>query len=143
MATRGVFQLTKLRLNYCEFSGSSATVREYIGNGPLVAWARKNENVAIEVVVRNGKHPYLEAEYQSNTTQHQICLKNKADAKAVEKVFDTLRNRSGRKISKITQPIKTSTPSIQGVWTPFLNLQNEPKFKVQLMGSNSGKSDME
>ena len=63
MATRGVFQLTKLRLNYCEVGGSSRAMRDYLGNGRLVAWAADHPHVEIEVKRRNGQHPFVQADY--------------------------------------------------------------------------------
>ena len=38
--------------------------------------------------------------------------------------MNKMYNRSGRKMTKFTKPIYTDTPSIQGVWTPSLDLQN-------------------
>lgn len=138
MATRGVFQLTKLYINYCEHGGSSQALREYISNGKLVAWATAHPHVEIAVNRRNGKHPFVEADYLTNskkTSCHQISVKNYEKWKHVEEVLDLLSNRSGRKITKITKPVLTDTPTIQGVWTPFLNLQmqQEPAFRVSIL----------
>jgi large subunit ribosomal protein L43 len=132
MATRGVFQLTRLRLYYCEFGGSSATLRQYIGSGRLAAWATEHPHLEIDVQVRNGNHPFVEADYKTQAAFHQVSVKNSPDWKDIQEVLDLLRNRSGRKITKITTPVLTDTPSIQGVWTPFLNLQHEPSFGVKI-----------
>lgn len=132
MATRGVFQLTRLRLCYCEHGGSSATLREYIGSGRLAAWAASQPHVEVDVKVRNNKHPFVEANYKTQAAFHQVSVKNSPHWKDIQDVLDMLRNRSGRKITKITTPVLTDTPSIQGVWTPFLNLQHEPSFSVKI-----------
>ena len=42
MATRGVTQLQKLTLKYCEYGGSSRAMRDYIANGQLAAWMEAN-----------------------------------------------------------------------------------------------------
>ena len=137
MATRGVFQLTRLRVCYCEHGGSSATLREYIGSGRLAAWAESKPELEIHVQVRNGKHPYVQADYKTQAAFHQVSVKNSPDWRDIQQVLDMLRNRSGRKITKITTPVLTDTPSVQGVWTPFLNLQHEPSFPVTIENQES------
>ena len=134
MATRGVFQCQKLSLYYCEHGGSSKAVRDFLKSGDLIKWARERPQLAIQVRVRNGKHPYVKADYlTSKPHAHQICLKsNQARSPDVQKVLDQLYNRSGRKITKFTKPIQTQTPSIQGVWTPSLNLHLTPKFPMEI-----------
>lgn len=135
MATRGVFQLQKLTLHYCEIGGSSRAIREYIGEGHLVAWATARPHIRVEVLRRQNRHPYVRADYLTNAKSniHQISVKNLDSWEEVEAALDQLSNRSGRKIQKITKPIVTDTPSVQGIWTPFLNLQHEPAFDVQIL----------
>ncbi|CAB9523203.1 39S ribosomal protein L43, mitochondrial [Seminavis robusta] len=123
MATRGVFQLQKLRMFYCEHGGSSRAVRDYLGEGGLVEWARNHPTVEIILKPRNGKHPYVLGEYKTQAATHQICIKN-STPQDIQQVLDKLHNRSGRKIKKMVNPVVTPTPSIQGVWTPMLDLQN-------------------
>ena len=135
MATRGVFQCQKLTLFYCEHGGSSQAVRDFLGSGKIIQWAKDRPSVQIQVKVRNGNHPYVKADYLTGIDRphaHQICLKsNKAKAPQVEAVLDQLYNRSGRKITKFTRPVYSQTPSVQGVWTPSLNLHLTPKFKME------------
>lgn len=134
MATRGVFQLKRLNLFYCEHGGSSGALRDFISNGRLVQWATEHPQVQVAVQVRNGKHPYIQAEYLTQTVQeHQVSVKNYDSWRKVQEVCNMLKNRSGRKIKKITTPVLTDSPSIQGTWTPFLNLSsNEKKFGIQI-----------
>ena len=133
MATRGVTQLQKITLKYCEYGGSSRALREYLANGQLVAWAKHHADTAIEVKVRNGHHPVIQADYLTGHVQHQVSVKNYERWQDVQDVCQMLANRSGRKITKITQPVLTDTPSVQGVWTPFLNLQLEPDFEIKFV----------
>ena len=141
MATRGIYQLTKLSLYYCEVGGSSRALREYIGNGQLVSWAERHPHVTIDVKRKNGHHPIVHADYLTNSKQilHQVSVKNYESWEYVEEVVQMLSNRSGRKITKITKPVLTDTPSVQGVWTPFLNLQHEPPFDVQIVDPSKDK----
>ena len=141
MATRGIYQLTKLSLYYCEVGGSSRSLREYIGNGQLVSWAARHPHLTIEVKRNNGHHPVIHADYLTNSKQilHQVSVKNYESWEHVEEVVQMLSNRSGRKITKITKPVLTDTPSVQGVWTPFLNLQHEPAFDVNIVDPTQDK----
>ena len=132
MATRGIQQLTRLSIYYCEHGGSSATLRHYISSGRLAQWATQHPSVSIDVIPRNGKHPFIEADYRTQAAAHQISVKNSPSWRDIQAVMDLLRNRSGRKITKITTPVLTDTPSIQGMWTPFLNLQHEQPFSVTI-----------
>jgi large subunit ribosomal protein L43 len=135
MATRGVVQLLKLQLFYCEHGGSSRAMRDFISSGRLVDWATRHPQTQIQVSVRNGQHPYVAGEYLTSpdNVQHQISVKNFESWRDVQQVCQQLANRSGRKITKITRPVLTDTPSIQGVWTPFLNLQELPPIPVTMV----------
>jgi large subunit ribosomal protein L43 len=55
------------------------------------------------------------------------------EIKQIYKVMDMLKNSSGRKITRLNRPVETQTPSIQGIWTPMLNLQNLPDFDVKIV----------
>jgi large subunit ribosomal protein L43 len=138
MATRGVFQLSTLRLYYCEHGGSSRAIREFLSNGRLTEWAVAHPHVDVEVKPRNGQHPFVEGDYKTMAAAHQISVKNHEHWKYVQQTCDMLHSRSGRKITKITTPVLTDTPSIQGVWTPFLNLQAVPDFNVQIHDNGGG-----
>jgi large subunit ribosomal protein L43 len=80
-----------------------------------------------------------ELRYRDGATQphrkglayHQVAVPNAADSREILDVLDMLRNRSGRKITKITTPVLTDTPSIQGIWTPFLHLDSLPNTDNQ------------
>jgi large subunit ribosomal protein L43 len=134
MATRGVFQLTKLYVHYCEHGGSSAMLRNYMKTGGLSKWAVEHPHVEILVKPRNNHHPFLQADYKTGPAGniHQVCVKNAPNFQEIEKVCDMLHNRSGRKMTKITKQVLTDTPSIQGVWTPFLDLNSGPEMKVTM-----------
>jgi large subunit ribosomal protein L43 len=132
MATRGIVQLRKLTLKYCEYGGSSKALREYISNGKLALWATQHPHTEVEVKVHNGHHPLVKGEYITGNVQHQVSVKNYDRWQDVQDVCQMLADRSGRKITKITTPVLTDTPSIQGIWTPFLNLQHEPDFDITI-----------
>jgi large subunit ribosomal protein L43 len=142
MATRGVVQCQRLILSYCEHGGSSRAVRDYLQSNGIVRWAKDRPSVQVHVRVRNGKHPNVRAEYLTSPTtgrrdgavvQHQVCIKNRPSVESVESALDQLYNRSGRKMTKFTRPVYTQTPSVQGVWTPSLDLHLRPDFGVTIV----------
>jgi len=62
-----------------------------------------------------------------------VGIKNE-DMKFVKKTIDYLNNSSGRKIKKIGNSVRTNTPSVQGIWTPMLDLQTSGEsFKVEIV----------
>lgn len=130
MATRGVKQLQKLQIFFCEHGGSSNAIREYIKSGRIVTFASENPTVEVAARLRNGKHPYVKAEYLTGFSK-QVCVKNEP-IERIEKVVTMLNNSSGRKLTKIGSPIKTDTPSVQGVWTPMLEIAQRESFKIEM-----------
>ena len=84
----------------------------------------------VSTKLRNGKHPYIKAEYVSGYSK-QVCIKNEPMEK-ITKVIEMLNNSSGRKITKIGGPIKTQTPSVQGVWTPMLDIADK-EFQIEMV----------
>jgi large subunit ribosomal protein L43 len=75
MATRGVKQLQTLRIAYCNYGGSSESVRAFISSGKIVDFAKQNPSVEVIGELRNGKHPYIRAEYLTGFDK-QVCVKN-------------------------------------------------------------------
>ena len=137
MATRGIVQLKTLKLFYCEHGGSSRAVRDFISSGRIVTWATQNPKIQVEVKVRNGEHPFVEGEYISGKPK-QIGVKNE-NTKRIYEVMDMLKNSSGRKMKRLNRPVLTQTPSIQGVWTPMLNLK-DVAFDIEIV---SGTQDQQ
>lgn len=133
MATRGVFQLKKLRLVYCEYGGSSAAVRDFVRNGKIIDWAKKYPYISVKVEIKNGKHPLIQGEYRSGNPK-QVSVRNASQTR-VQQVMEMLHNSSGRKMTPLKKPVLTATPSVQGVWTPMLNLTNndETPFKITMV----------
>mmetsp|Transcript_911 Transcript_911/g.1382 ORF Transcript_911/g.1382 Transcript_911/m.1382 type:complete len:132 (+) Transcript_911:48-443(+) len=122
MATRGVKQLQSLNIVYCEHGGSSRAVREYLSSSRIIEFAKQNPSVSISSKLRNGCHPYVQANYVTGSDK-QVCIKNEP-IKRIVNVMSLLNNSSGRKISKIGNPVRTLKPSIQGIWTPMLDIRN-------------------
>ena len=122
MATRGVPQLRKLYIRYCEHGGSSSPIRSYLSSSPhLLNFASAHPHINIIVKPRNGHHPYIEGHYVTGTSK-QICVKN-VEEKRIREVLEMLRNTSGRKIVRLGGlAVRGDGISVQGVWTPMLDL---------------------
>ena len=133
MATRGIPQLQKLRIRYCEYGGSSATIRNYLSQSPhLLNFAKENPHITIIVKPSNGHHPYIEGQYITGQSK-QICVKN-TEEKRVVQVMDMLRNSSGRKITRLGGlAVRGDCPSIQGVWTPMLDFSQSKPFDIKIV----------
>ncbi|KAI3425285.1 hypothetical protein D9Q98_009052 [Chlorella vulgaris] len=115
MARRGVWQLQKLLVHYCDFGGSSRGTRDFVEH-MLPHFRRDNPQLAIETVVQRGKHPGLLAEYLNTTTRH-VDVKNEP-AEEVLRQAVYLRSSLGRKASlQVKHRTRSLTPSIQGPWT--------------------------
>jgi large subunit ribosomal protein L43 len=137
MATRGIFQLQTLKVFYCEHGGSSRSVRDFISSGRIVRWAMDNPQIDVEVKIRNGKHPYVLGEYLTGNPK-QVGIKNE-DTKRIYEVMNLLKNSSGRKIKRLQKPVMTQTPTIQGIWTPGLNIK-DVEFDIQYVYETQSES---
>lgn len=137
MATRGVKQLQKLTLAYCEHGGSSRHIRDFISSGRIVDYAKANPTVQVSVEVRNGHHPAVVGKYLSGWDK-QICVKSEP-IKRIYNVIQMLNDSSGRKMNRLDGPVQTQTPSVQGIWTPFLDLSGKD-FGVEIVQGGAGGS---
>ncbi|GJP32861.1 hypothetical protein CLOM_g17455 [Closterium sp. NIES-68] len=120
MAVRGVWQLKRLIVNHCDFSGSSRGAREFVAS-LLPHFTEGNPQLAVEAVVRRGKHPNLHAEYV-NGRERVVDVKNQ-EAETILIQALRLRNSTGRKVVKLKTRHESARPSIQGMWTPELQAQ--------------------
>lgn len=96
MATRGVFQLKKLTVKYCEHSGSSRGTREFIRHH-IVEFANRTPAAEVVTELRPGQHPFIVGEYITGSNK-VIGIKN-LPPKDIMGYAMMLRNTSGRKVS--------------------------------------------
>lgn len=125
MARRGVWQLSKLRLSYCEHSGSSRGVRDFVKEH-LLAFQETNTQLSIEAKSWPGRHPYFRGEYRNGNVR-AVGLRNAAADQVLQQAT-LLRNSAGRKTSLKVKHRKVFpkekgdasqyvSPSVQGGWT--------------------------
>ena len=113
MTTRGVWQLRSLVISYCERSGSSRGVREYLSNH-LVPFATANPQLQIIAQQRKDRHPYVLGLYVTEDEKKQLNLKS-LSASQVAVQIEALRDGRPIKLRKWAKPFRSS-PSIQGAW---------------------------
>ena len=87
----------------------------------------------IRCQLRPGKHPYVRGEYLTGNSK-QECVKNQPVSE-IRKALERLNNSSGRKLVKFEKPVITQTPSVQGVWTPMLDIYKE-QWDVRIVESS-------
>ena len=95
MATRGVFQLRKLTVKYCDHSGSSRGAREFIRHR-IVEFAKNTPAAEVATELRPGQHPYIIGDYVTGEAK-TIGVKNIDPAEIMNYAL-MLRNSSGRKV---------------------------------------------
>ena len=124
---RGVWQLQRLQIKYCEHGGSSEGVRRMLKRG-IEQFEQTNPQIEISTVVNNGHHPVIIGEYL-NGNSRTTCVKNTKPIDILG-VMQTLRDTWGKKVQtlKTSERHVTKTPSIQGVWTSDLRILSEEEY---------------
>ena len=129
MATHGERQLLRLTLSYCNNGGSSRFVRELLATNQLVSFANANPELEIKTEIKKNAHPFIRGEYKTGWDKTIGC-KN-LDNATLLKNMNMLNDSSGRKITKITKNVFSDKPSVQGAWTPSLNLHEKVEFEIK------------
>ncbi|OQS05266.1 hypothetical protein THRCLA_20669 [Thraustotheca clavata] len=130
MATRGVWQLEKLTIRYCQYGGSSRYVRDLLKDPRFLQFVQENPQVTFETRLKGNSHPVIIGDYI--TKQQKVCdVKNK-DIPFVMEMIQRMRDTSGRKMTKINAPVISKRPTIQGIWQPnTAELFEKVSFQVE------------
>lgn len=134
---RYVCQLQRVTIKFCKNSQSSRGVREYV-ESKLLDYSRQNPGVAIYMKPRLHKSPVIVAEYLNGQSQwmsiHNFSatelqwwlefIRTRLVYFAIE--LTTLPKaypvaRSGYELTQLISKSNVLTPSVQGIWSPFLN----------------------
>ncbi|KZV55272.1 hypothetical protein F511_06749 [Dorcoceras hygrometricum] len=114
MSLRGVWQLQKLVVSFCNWGGSSRGIREFM-ESHLPAFREKNPHLEVVTELNRGYHPLLKGLYR-NKNERVVCVKNMTPDEVLQ-CATRLRNSQGRKVVKLRTRHVTSNPSVQGTWT--------------------------
>ncbi|KAF8065966.1 hypothetical protein N665_1163s0002 [Sinapis alba] len=114
MALKGVWQLKKLVVSYCNWGGSNRGIRAFM-DSESPALIEKNPQLEVVTALSRGQHPYLKGEYQMKGWC-VMCVKN-MDTEEVLLNATRLRNSLGRKVVKLRTRHVTKYPSVQGILT--------------------------
>ncbi|KAI9228386.1 MAG: thioredoxin-like protein [Piptocephalis tieghemiana] len=113
-----VLQCRKMVFHYCERSGSSAGMRDYLTR-QLVPFARSLPQVEVVVSPRPSKHPCIRGFYL-NGQEKTVCVRGKT-ATEVGEYAKMLRDTSGERVRDLRKvPVLSDTPSVRGIWNPFV-----------------------
>lgn len=134
-----VCQLQRLTIKFCKNSHSSRGVRQFIESS-LLDFSRKNSGVAVYMKPRFHRTPVIVAEYLNG--QRQWMNIRNFSATEINWWLEILRTRfyflykksfnliflsfrSGYELTQLLSNNNVLTPSVQGVWNPFLNKPND------------------
>nr|GLL45831.1 54S ribosomal protein L51, mitochondrial-like [Ipomoea trifida] len=119
MALRGVWQLQKLVVSYCDWGGSSRGLRAFI-ESHLPAFKEVNPHLEVVTELNRGQHPFLKGLYK-NKNERAVSVKN-LNPEEILLQATRLRNSLGRKVVKMKTRHVTKHPSVQGTWSTELKM---------------------
>lgn len=117
MCSRGVFQLKKLSVYFCDFGGSSSGVRDFISSPSITQFLKANPQIEVQAICKRNHHPFVRGTY-INGYNKDVPLRSNSEEEALS-ALESLRNQFGRKAMKASgYRIFGTKKSIQGKWQP-------------------------
>ncbi len=89
--------------------------------------------------MKRNSHPTVMGTYVRGNPKI-IDLKNKSEDDVAAEV-ERLRQSSGRKMTRLSEPVRSDTPSIQGVWSPTIPLQTLEFELTHITGEQHRRED--
>ncbi|XP_045189993.2 39S ribosomal protein L43, mitochondrial-like [Mercenaria mercenaria] len=114
---RHVCQLQRITLSLCKSHPSSLAARDFVEED-LLDFTKQNPGIVFYIKPRRHRTPMLTAEYL-NGYKEEVTLK-KCSKDEITQWIGLMKGRSGCQIVRLRKEWHTDTPSIQGVWHPFL-----------------------
>eukprot|EP01015_Nassula_variabilis_P018496 TRINITY_DN3019_c0_g1_i5.p1 TRINITY_DN3019_c0_g1~~TRINITY_DN3019_c0_g1_i5.p1 ORF type:complete len:174 (+),score=4.37 TRINITY_DN3019_c0_g1_i5:113-634(+) len=115
MCTRGLFQLKKVSLYFCDMGGSSKGVRDFLKSDYLKEFLANNPQIQFNFYLKRGSHPGISATYVNGFIK-DLSLRNKSHEDVLDDML-RVRNSFGRSaLSHSGDKVYGSNKSIQGGW---------------------------
>ncbi|KAJ2524010.1 39S ribosomal protein L51, mitochondrial [Coemansia sp. RSA 2049] len=122
-----VFPCRKMVFNYCERSGSSKAMMEYLQKEAL-EFAKGNPQIEVIVQPRPSKHPLIRAFYTNGKQKTKTV--RKCSIEEIPEVVKSLRDHSGHTLRRWNKYVLSDTPSVRGIFSPF-HVHQEHKITDQ------------
>lgn len=116
---RYICQLKRVTLRFCKSSGSSRGIRDFIETD-LISFAQEHPGTAVYLKPRRHKSPSFVAEYLNGEREVISC--HNFSSQQMVKWLNLYTTRSGIPLMRYIKMFHTECPSIQGVWSPFTNM---------------------
>lgn len=116
---RYICQLKRITLRFCKSSGSSRGIRDFIETD-LISFAQDHPGTVVYLKPRRHKSPSFVAEYLNG--QHEVVSCHNFTSQEMVKWLNLYTTRSGIPLTRYIKMWHTECPSIQGVWSPFTNM---------------------
>jgi hypothetical protein len=113
MCSRGVYQLRNVKLQFCDWGGSSKGVRDLLATQDLDNFLELNQSIKFAAYIRTGCHPCLFTEYISGW-ECSIPLRNLAPEEILDKLVKARNQFGQRAIPHSGHKVISVNPSIQG-----------------------------
>lgn len=129
MVSRGIRQLQRINVFYCDIGGSSKTLREVLKSERLFNYVKDLPSVKFEFFIKRNIHPRLVAEY-ANGYSKTVCIRKYTEDEIFRQLF-YYKNEGGHSPYKHGgNGVITFKPSIQG---PYKNnlWQTYPQHKME------------
>ncbi|CAN8096723.1 unnamed protein product [Discula destructiva] len=111
-----VLQCRKMDFHYCDWSGSSKGMNNFLEKS-LPKFAAKHPEIEITVSPKPQKHPTVIAHYINGLTR-PVCLR-KCDANQILNKVEMLRDSTGEMNRKVNKAVRSYNDSVRGVWSPY------------------------
>lgn len=73
MATKGVWQLNKVTIRYCQHGGSSRYVRKLLSDERFLKFVEENPQVQFETELKGARHPIVIGDYGACSRRRSAC----------------------------------------------------------------------
>jgi large subunit ribosomal protein L43 len=130
MCSRGVFQLSLLKIIFSDLGGSSKGVREMLKSPQLKEFAIQNPHLSMKITLNRSCHPHLQCNY-INGFSKAVPLVNTSPTEAMSKIIEAYSTGGHSAYKHACNKVITSNKSIQGKYTPGIagNIENISMFQ--------------